>query len=848
MAPRLESLPGEILDYILGYLIGHPVGTLRREDKIDCLALSHLSQCSRFLSQRLEHILFGTTGTLLTANRHGCMTGNLHALRKAAAHGAPPGVVRHSGMTYVEGVDSYHRTYARRSSLLTALEFGQAEAFDLLLELGAGFDARDYNGLDGMEWEWDLLALAQKLAEPQHEAQLTAFVRATAETPSWGANGTGREEHSQASAVVTKMPLGTMVLTRSLKFLRVLFEQGRPWRVNWAMVQGLSSGPDRNSQRPLTPLSAACLRGDMAVFELVRAAGAQVDFSYTLREQHASKHSHIPIFMAAEYMATSGGDTRFLDICVAAGADINQTCHSHPSTGRRLDWHRQRPPHVCTTPLLTYLDAAFDLQEQPVPPADQDEDVSRAPRPQFKTTALTPREGVAYLVSVHGARATSPNIPPRASNLRYPAVKFWDRVFGAIPSPVELLLAKHGICTSLEDPAFFSVIKLLLSTEGAANVPDMVRTMVRFDSDQAPRASDEDARGSPAPPTCPPSPPPPPPPPPPHPSSAQQQAHEAQLWEQRFLPLYKPMLSSLSSEERALALRQLVLDKVRLRIWALTPGKWLGLRAVGRASIRFLVEAGADINYVHVSNKDNSEGYIKHDNNNSSNNNNNNNNNNDERCTSLGVSPRTNMCTRETGMNLLHKAIHEFVLHGGGLGGDQMHDHPAGYACAYTGRVARAMGEFLLFLIGLGADPERGGVSGEKEQGGGLDNGGGANPGCSHDTDRHNDHEDDDGDDDDDDEHGHATPADALLALVAQGRVRYPGGTLEQALMYLVTVLRQRRLPELGQVERYSGKRKQFREHSRTREREWWYQPGERGCDAELDARVAMCYIEGRGG
>ncbi|KAH7082822.1 hypothetical protein BKA63DRAFT_583954 [Paraphoma chrysanthemicola] len=603
-ASPLEALPAEILDSILEYLINHDIGTLRDCNHLDCMSLSRLSQCSHFLNHRLEHLLYGTLDARNAALRYGCMTGNLHAIQKAASCGANSSVVQrytlNNAVVHAEQATGYREV----SSLQLALKAGQLEAFNLLLDLGAGFTPDDYSSITISNSQ--LKTFAQRLAEPSNVAFLKTFMEARAETPYW--KDDRRDNHSQALAVVKKIPFPHVVRWASPTILGTLLNNG----ASLDQVTALSHVDMTGKKQPLTPLSAACLRGDVEVFNLLVARGAHVDIEDSLHSKYPANYTHIPIFMAARYMGAEGS-TDMLDACIAAGADVNRPCHINkvPSTD---EYTQPEPQHVCTTPLLEYLESIKSWNIASF---------------SFIKLHLTPYEGIAHFLYTLGANVPSPVAPLVKRETSNNDRELHERTFGGFPSPVELLLAKWGI-KSLAIPEFFSVIKLLVEHGGTGS--DLGKMLVRFEGQNEPSGSNiVDMEG---------------------------------LWQQ-FLALLLPRLKLLDQVSKNALLRRVIVDKAAMRHRIAHPSRWVKVRAIGRASIRILLDAGADINDIVVA------------------------------CDTNPI-PSTKTA--------LHQLISSFV-HTDCLTEDFLHDHPQGHVCPYTADVVESFGDFLTFLIKEGADP-----------------------------------------------------------------------------------------------------------------------------------------------
>ncbi|PVI01658.1 hypothetical protein DM02DRAFT_613480 [Periconia macrospinosa] len=524
MASPLEALPNEILDFILKHLVNHDIGTLKESDHINCFSLCRLSQCSRFLRQHLEPLLYKTLDARDAALRHGCMTGNLDAIRKVAFYGSNLDAVRSN--LYVP----LGRTNAS-PTLQVALKASQLEAFKLLLDLGVGITPQDYTNSGRINSQ--LTAFAKRLAQPWNEAFLEAVISARAETPLWKDNR--KDNRPQSQVLISRLPFPHVVRWASPTLLEILLDHGASLDETCTL-----SHVGSNKKPAVTPLGAACFRGDILIFDLLVARGAQVDPNDSLRNKHPTTHTHIPVFMAALYMSRKGM-TEMIDACVAAGVNINQTCHVRET---RLEGDK----HICTTPLLTYLSSIESWNTDSF-------DVSNR--------SMTPSQGVAHFINALGANIASPVAPPIKYTYGNPTQELYDRTFAQIPSPVELLLTRWGI-KSLRIPEFFAVIKLLVEQGGTG--PDLSRLLVRIDGQNEP-------------------------------SSSGDMVDIEELW-QKFLALLMPQLNQLDQAQKDALLRRVIVDKASMRNRVVHPSYWVKVKAIGRATISTLIRAGANINHL----------------------------------------------------------------------------------------------------------------------------------------------------------------------------------------------------------------------------------------------------------
>ncbi|KAH7041478.1 uncharacterized protein B0I36DRAFT_312911 [Microdochium trichocladiopsis] len=608
MTSPLESLPNEIFDLIITFLIGHDVTSLRPSSVPDCTPLARLSRCSRLLNSRVDHVLFGTIEARNSALRHGCVRGNLPAIRKAVLRGAHSVTVRRHRRTNNSVRAEPQAGHREASALQLALKARQFDAFELLLNLGLSIAPRDFR--DTTILGEQVKTFARKLAEPRNVHFLEAFVNARRNTPYWHKDT--KEKCSQAEAVLSRMPFADVVRWASPTLLEKLLDNGA--QVNEAVV---SRNVVEGQRLPITALGAACLRGDMDVFKLLVARGAQIGISNSLRRQYPKTHSHIPIFMAARHMGETGR-TDVLDACVKGGEDIDRPCHIRraPLPDEYL------PPgflHVCTTPLLTYLDAISSWEARPA---------STSPG----LPGLTPTEGVAHFIKTLGAAMPSPVAPPFKYSLCIWRQDLHDRTYAGVPSAVEFLLVKWGT-EALAQPRFFTTIKLLVENDGTG--PDLGKLMVRLDGQNN--------------------------------SSTTDFINKEGLWD-KFLAVLTPRVSAMDQTTKNILLRRVIVDKGALRHTVYSPSRWVKVRAIGQASIRALVAAGADIN-------------------------------DQESVKRLG--------NHVAGYTPLNRVVSDFV-HTDSLVGEYLHDHPRDHrsACPYTADVVEAFGGYLAFLVSLGADPK----------------------------------------------------------------------------------------------------------------------------------------------
>lgn len=757
-ASPLEALPDELLDSILEHLIDHDIGKLRACDHMVCTTLARLSQCSRFLHRRVEPLLYKTYDSHKAILQYGCSTGNLHAIRKAAACGFKLSVVQRYVLNKHTVVCPHPEANEReKSSLGVAMEAGQFAAYKLLLDLGVGLSAHDYPGRKRVPINtYQLHAFTWMLSQPENIRFLETFVEARAKTPYLKDNR--KNTCSQVHAMISILDLAYVVHWAPLALIETLIDHGASLnKIGSVMGNLYTDGP-----LSVTPLGVACMRGDLEIFHLLVARGAQLDIGDPLRNRNPQCYTHIPIFMAIRHMARTGR-TELLDACMALGADVHRPCH----TGIR---HLVRDEHfrqvrMCTTPFLNYLSLLEPWKDGP---------------PNFEAHHMTASEEVMYIIRASGGCVPGGVSPKMKRTLPNLDQDINDRNFQGLPSPVELLLTKWGV-SFLEKPDFFSTIKVLV--EHSISERDLGRILVLIDG--------------------------------PSKTSRYNEIENLKPWED-FLALLMPHIKSLDQGAKNALLRRVIVDKGLMRDREVRPSRWIKVEAIGRASIKALVRAGADINdtvnaadtmhddvaasswsyYWQISSNENApheDSTTPH----STNGRGGGGRGDGRGGTRFGRAGRSRWGTRSrrglrgrwdrwrgrgkpprsikhppdphpVKKTPLHELIYWFV-HTDELTRDQLHDHPKGFDCPYTSEVVESFGDFLSFLVSEGADPF-------VEDGSEISMGG-------------------------------KTAIDTLLSPFREGRLQHEDGSVEKGLMHLVACVR-----GVSQPLQYAGDRGLYQE------------------------------------
>ncbi|KAJ1336166.1 ankyrin repeat domain-containing protein 50 [Microdochium nivale] len=655
MASPLESLPNEVLDLIIANLIGHNVGSLRPSSHVKHDSLAKLSQCSRLLNLRLEYVLYCTTEARSRALRYGSSRGNVDAIRKVflpsshtVATQRPDAISRPS--EDLDGIEA-EMEHDTVSALQLALKASHFEAFCLLLEFGVSVTLQNpHHGDHVTSMKEHVKTFAKRLAEPRNVHFLEAFIDARASTRiCHDGSADGHECCSETEAVLVQLPLPDVVLWASPTLLNKLLDNG-------ALLNGtiISNKAPQGPELPINPLGASILRGDMEIFELLVRRGAHLDMSDdAMRSKFPRECTHIPVFLAAWHMGITGR-TEMLDACVkVGGADINRPCHMRrwvPLVGEITE---QEAPHICTTPLLVYLNAVsnWDVRSEPPP--------SPPHGGRQKQRRLTPSEGVSHFLDALGAIAASPVTPPVRYHwymLRNRSMMTHYRTYGmAVPFPIEGLLDRWGV-DALARPEFFATVRVLVEHGGAADPDGLVRLLARVDGRNKTYENKNTTNPS---------------------ASVDKEA----LWD-NFLQLLAPHLSAMSQTNKNALLRRVIIDKGGLRRRPIAyPPRHARVENLGRASIRALVSVGANIN-AHG------------------------------RPDSGDSPPTTHTAHRDAADRRVCPAttpLHQVILdlvRTTEFARSYLHDHPPGHDCPYTMGAAAAFGDYLAFLVSLGADPE----------------------------------------------------------------------------------------------------------------------------------------------
>ncbi|KAF4629604.1 hypothetical protein G7Y89_g8537 [Cudoniella acicularis] len=422
MASHIESLASELLDMIAVYL--------------DLVEISRLLQCSRNLHRRLEPVLYADGNALNDAMLWACKNGSLRTIRLAVSYGARVSqVIVRKRVPKSDSLKSFQPL-----TLHLAAKKGHADAFALLLELGAGITGSES---DSSQFKACPLCVNFNTVGYADSKSLQALVRHL-RVGSVGtevllrhflAAGLGPQIREFARLDPTlDIPAAAIIHNGgSLDLVKIILDDGAP-------LKQLARIGKRTF---ISPLSAAILVNSTPLVDLMIARGADIhctDGAFFTSRKAAYNFSetedfpypfwkplHIPIFAAAQAMAKYG--VAMMQRCLDEGADINRPSHRTGVT--RQPFNRQ----YNYTPLLFYLESITSWS------------------PKAK---LRPIVGLEYLMS-RGATLEMAGEKP-SNYLPYVCLER--------PSPIEILLDKWGL-EQLADPEFFATIKFLLES-GAA--------------------------------------------------------------------------------------------------------------------------------------------------------------------------------------------------------------------------------------------------------------------------------------------------------------------------------------------------------------------------------------------
>lgn len=273
MASSLELLPTEILDIILEPFTNRINGC--KCGKISWVTLAYLSRSSRLLNHRIEPVLYNAPHAKDLAFRLACSSGNCQTISKAVAYAGKPGAVRLC-CEYFRNAGYSYTSYRENSSLGLAVVGKQLEVFRLLLSLGASITRQDFRKKSTTDTQTKMFV--DLLRRRENVAFLEAFIDARATVPYW--DDDREDNYSQAEFFVSQLNFSDFVLSESITLLEKMAANGA--RLNEASPITDSSDPQHIQY--LTPLSAACLRGDADIFNMLVTKGAREDLNVSLTD------------------------------------------------------------------------------------------------------------------------------------------------------------------------------------------------------------------------------------------------------------------------------------------------------------------------------------------------------------------------------------------------------------------------------------------------------------------------------------------------------------------------------------------------------------------------------------
>ncbi|KAK4208007.1 hypothetical protein QBC37DRAFT_487125 [Rhypophila decipiens] len=289
MNSLLESLPLELLTQITGSLEQRNISALMRT--------------SRKLYHNLESSLYRSKEARNRALRWVCTHGHVNIIRRLiSVYESSPSVVDRGGLT-----------------LNLALKAQQLDAFQLLLQLGAGIDGQHENS-------HQLRTLVRELSCSSASSEFArAFFKA------------GRA----AQLPRRLLDVSLMMMVRHqlpVDLVELVLNHG-------ASVNKSHSVRIGSEKTWANPLSASILFNSRPVFDLLRNRGASIHG--TVVNYPRRRPLHIPIYAAAYSILEHG--THMFQSCLDNGADINH--------GAVLSTRAASRRYHYGTPLLGYLDS-----------------------------------------------------------------------------------------------------------------------------------------------------------------------------------------------------------------------------------------------------------------------------------------------------------------------------------------------------------------------------------------------------------------------------------------------------------------------------------------------------------
>ncbi|PYI10998.1 hypothetical protein BO78DRAFT_393507 [Aspergillus sclerotiicarbonarius CBS 121057] len=408
----LDLLPQELLDEIVQHL--------------SLTSLARLASCNKTLCRRFEPLLYSRDDACNQAMIWACTRGYVSAIRRLVSNYRVP----------VSTVDIHFpsRTWSRRENKWTCIDRSakvltltlaasraQVNAFRVLLDLGARIDIpglrresvpRLINGItQPVDGDWKMLRLF-------YNAQLHTQVI--------------QEGRGEPALPLLRL-VGRASPTPPVDPVRLLLSLGADPNI-------LQQPYDLSRRMIYTPLTAAMSQhgyDPTEVLEILLKHGA--DIHGPELDRPVDRARHIPIFVAAESMATYG--TKLVQWCLIHGADINQSVivfdqlhyngWSSWSTGRL---------YYTATPALAYMQSLH--------------------RTAFETDSkygpVYPLQGLIYLFT-HGAIIDPP--PDRTQRQQlYPN----PNKSVAPPWCIELLVWRWGLGKAEKSSSFRAMLRHLI--------------------------------------------------------------------------------------------------------------------------------------------------------------------------------------------------------------------------------------------------------------------------------------------------------------------------------------------------------------------------------------------------
>ena len=418
----LEAVPQEMLDTIVSFLSDPDI--------------ARLGECSEHLNRRLSRALYLTSEARHSALRWACILDLPRVMRLARLAGVPLSTVDIPKERRNYEKQGYQRVEGGTVRVLTlhlaAMASGPG-AFNRLIRHGASIDDREVSSRH-------LRAFLERLCARPHADFALPFLE---------------------SGLASQLPKDMLN-----QLLLGLIKAGTTTDLV-EQVLGLGADPNylhrgRPARQTMSPLAAAAVRGNHAIFQLLLERGAHRDgprFDLVIKQP-----LHIPLYALAHAASAQDIDAVVggFQLCLSqVGANINHVACVRPRFPRFNE-----PLILCTTPFLFYLHSIKS----------------------WEVEATARHEAVIQWFLDNGASVIIP-LPQQILQLNKEI--YGGHTAGCVgtPTPIELLLDKWGIGPLTYLPGFLNMLKVLI-VHGAASTESIGRLLSKYKYEKALNADD----------------------------------------------------------------------------------------------------------------------------------------------------------------------------------------------------------------------------------------------------------------------------------------------------------------------------------------------------------------------